>query len=157
MIGNRATFLKESPIHILLRIVLGLIFLWASWQKIIYPDKFADIMDAYHILPSATVNFVALVLPWVEALCGIFLISGYLTRGSILLVDMLMLIFIVAFISSIYRGLDVSCGCFSLSTAATDRVYLNLIRDVLILLVGLVVLIYEIKNDQFTSSGLPQI
>ena len=157
MIGNSTTSLKESRIHTLLRIVLGIIFLWASWEKIIYPAKFADIIDAYRILPTSTVNFVAITLPWLEALCGLCLVSGYLTRGGVLLVDMMMLIFIIAFIVNIYRGIDVACGCFSLSAATGDRVYFNLARDVVILLMGLAVLIYEIKKDQFAQGGFPRI
>ena len=157
MIGNSATPLKESRIHTLLRIVLGIIFLWASWEKIVHPSRFADIIDAYRILPSPTVNFVAIVLPWVEALCGLCLVSGCLTRGGVLLVDMMMLIFIIAFVVNMYRGIETTCGCFSLSTATGDRTYFNLARNVVILLMGLAALIYEIKKDQFTPRGFPRI
>lgn len=157
MIGNHATLLKESRVHTLLRVVLGIIFLWASWEKIIYPAQFADVVDAYRILPSPTVNFVALLLPWVEALCGIFLITGYLVQGSVLLVDMLMLVFILAGIISLYRGVDVTCGTFSLVAEAGGKMYAILARNAVILLMGLVVLIYEIKNDHYTNSGLPRM
>ena len=100
---------------------------------------------------------MAIALPWLEALCGLCLVIGYLSRGAILLVDMMMLVFIFALTMNIFRGIDVACGCFSLSTANSNRVHLNLARDVIILITGLAVLLYEIKQDQFAPDGFPRI
>lgn len=143
--------LKESRLHTFLRVVLGVVFVWASWLKVIDPQRFADIVQAYRVLPLALVNPVALILPWVEAVCGLLLIAGYMTRGSALVVDGLMFIFIVTFVVNLFRGIDVSCGCFSLSLEAKNQLWIYLIRDLAIFMAGVWVLLYEIKKDRFLT------
>ena len=143
--------LKESRLHTFLRVALGIVFVWASFQKIIDPQRFADVVQAYRILPPSLVNPVALILPWVEAVCGLLLIVGYMTRGSALVVDGLMFIFIATFIINSFRGIDVSCGCFSLSLEVKNKLWLYLVRDIAIFLVGMWVLLYEIKKDRFLT------
>ena len=63
-------------IHICLRIFLGGIFLWASWDKIVSPEAFTRIIGNYQLLPEALVPLVAIMLPWTEAICGICLVAG---------------------------------------------------------------------------------
>ena len=55
---------------------------------------------------------LALYLPWLEIFCGLALITRVLYRGSVFIVTVLMILFIVASIVAKARGLDVSCGCF---------------------------------------------
>lgn len=46
------------------------------------------------------------------------LVSGFLVKGSLLIVDSLLVVFLLIFVITIFRGLDISCGCFSLSLQA---------------------------------------
>lgn len=146
--NDNVSKIKDS-IYLVLRVALGIIFIAASWDKIKDPKAFADVVENYQILPAVLVNPVAIVLPWVEAVCGVLLISGRLTKGSVLITDILMVIFISAFIFNIYRGLDISCGCFSLSLQAKKGSYiLYIIRDLFILAAGLWVLYHTVKKDR---------
>ncbi|UCF92344.1 MAG: DoxX family membrane protein [Desulfobacterales bacterium] len=129
------------------RIFLGIVFLWASWSKIYDPQGFARILQNYQILPQALVNPAAVLLPWTEALCGLLLISGYLVRGSSLIVNMLMLTFIAAFMINFYRGIDVSCGCFSVAVRQTRGTFWYLFRELLFLGTGVWVFCYSLKKD----------
>jgi thioredoxin-related protein len=40
------------------------------------------------------------------------LVSGFLVKGSLLIVDSLLVVFLLIFVITIFRGLDISCGCF---------------------------------------------
>ena len=86
---------KWDTIHLLLRVFMGLIFIWASWDKLLDPVAFARVVHNYQIIPSSMVNLVAIILPWIELTCGLLLILGLLTKGSIFIIDSLLFIFIL--------------------------------------------------------------
>ena len=94
------------------RLVLGLVFLVAAVPKVAQPDLFAASIEAYEILPVAVVNLVAIVIPWLELLCAIFLIGGSRVRPSAAVLGAMLGVFIVAISIAVLRGLDINCGCF---------------------------------------------
>jgi len=148
--------MKEDRLYILLRIILGIIFIWASWEKIVDPGGFVRVVRNYSILPDALVNPTALFLPWIEATCGIFLITGYLVKGSAFIIDILMGIFMLAFVINMFRGIDVSCGCFSntLKPATKLDYFYDILRDLAILGAGLWILFYKIRMKQLKSENI---
>jgi len=152
IIRKEFAVVNKEKIYIVLRIVLGIIFLWASWDKILDPKGFVKVVDNYAMLPPFGVKLVALILPWVEIICGIFLISGRYVIGSAFIASALMLIFISAFFINIYRGIDVSCGCFSntLEVKENGGYFYEIMRDFLFMGMGLWILSYKIKtvNEQ---------
>ncbi len=107
--------------------LVGLMFVLASLHKIASPLQFAGIVDNYQLLPALFVNLVAIVLPWVELLCGIFLLIGIARNGSALVLAGLTLVFIVAISFNIARGLDFDCGCFGSGHTPPWRL---LLRDI---------------------------
>ena len=135
--------MTSSPlVFIVVRLILGTVFIWAAIPKIADPQAFAAIIGNYQILPSALVNPAAIMLPWVEALCGVSLLTNRLIRGSALLFVALMFIFLSATVFNMARGLDVNCGCFSVAAnEASGSQVINLLRNVLLLIMGLFVLI----------------
>lgn len=104
---------------LLARIYLGLIFIFASWHKILDPRIFALDVATYQLLPLWAINGVALVLPWVELLTGTMLLMGLRVRAAALLTALMMLSFILALLWAFHLGLDMTCGCFA-SQAAAD-------------------------------------
>ena len=140
---------------LLVRTGLGIVFIWASWDKIGHPGEFASIIDNYRILPAATVNLTALVLPWIEFICGLLLLSGRLVPGAALTIDLLLLIFILATGFNLYRGVDVNCGCFSVSPDAGGETALNLVRNSLLLASGLWLLIYTARKSDLKRLESP--
>ena len=139
--------------YIVLRMVLGAVFIWASWSKILEPDKFAGIIQSYQILPQQLVNPVAILLPWVEAACGLSLLSGYMVRGSVLIVNILMIVFILALAFNLYRGVDVACGCFAVSAPGEKISIVTVSRDIALLATGLWILYYRLKTDAIHENG----
>ena len=95
----------------LARFVLGGVFLFYSIGKIADPAAFAREIGNYHILPLYAINLLAIVLPWVELVCGALLIAGTKLRASSVVVGAMLVVFIVAIFSAMSRGLNINCGC----------------------------------------------
>jgi len=127
-----------------LRVVLGVIFVYASCDKIMDPDAFARSVQNYRILPVESVNLLAIILPWLELVCGMLLCLGLFTGGSVLVVALMLVMFFVALSSALIRGIDISCGCFS--SSGTDTVSLfYLLRDLILFTFAVQVLRYDQK------------
>ncbi len=150
---KRRGWVNGRNLYRLGRLGLGILFLWASWDKILQPQAFAEAVGNYDLLPPALVPAVALFLPWVEAVCGLLLISGRAVKGSAAVVDILMIIFTLAFVINYFRGVDIDCGCFSLAAEEKHGEYVYyILRDLVILGIGLWVLYYKIRMDRFPSA-----
>ena len=140
-------FLASPPLQILCRIVLGGIFIYASLDKIAHPRAFAEIIANYAILPDWLVTLPALVLPWLELAAGLCLLAGVWTRSAALLLSLLLLAFILALGFNALRGIDVSCGCFSTSASDTENAWVLMLRDLLILLPGLLIVFFSREKE----------
>jgi len=93
------------------RIVVGAIFLWASFDKIIDPGKFARDISNYHIVPLGLENTIALILPWLEFFIGTGLIIGVMVDGSIIISSVLLITFNIMIAQAMARGFNIDCGC----------------------------------------------
>ncbi len=126
--------------------LLGAAFLIAAWPKISDPPGFAEAIHAYGLVPASFLAPMALVLPWLEAVCALALITGLARRGAALLASLLLLVFMTALAINLWRGHPVDCGCFGATTAvrtAAERLTTmrwDLLRDAGLLLLGLLVL-----------------
>ncbi len=118
------------------RLVLGMIFIAASIDKILHPADFAALLFNYQILPDGLINLTAIVLPWLELVLGMLLISGRWLPGSVLLVNMLLLAFFAMLLFNVARGLDVHCGCFTTRTEGKPATWWYLLRDGGFLIMG---------------------
>lgn len=127
------------------RIALGLIFVYASYYKIVRPDQFAESMGNYRILPYYLVNLFAISLPYVEALFGLFLIFQWATPAAALGLDVLMVVFLSALISAHFRGIDTGCGCFSATAEPISLV--QILRDILFLVMGVYVYVVALARE----------
>ena len=95
------------------RLILGVIFVYASYDKILHPKAFAEVIYNYQILPDGFINVTAIFLPWLEMLMGIFLITGFWMPGTVIWCNTLLVAYTGALGFNLARGLDVNCGCFS--------------------------------------------
>lgn len=123
-----------GSVYVALRIGIGVIFTYASVDKVLHPDQFAEIMQDYEILPKMVVNGAALWLAWLEALVGILLIVGVWVRAAGLMVTGLMVVFIVGMSIALTRGIGLHCGCFSTDPGGQARTWLSLWQEGLLLL-----------------------
>ncbi len=140
------------------RLVLGAVFMYASFDKMANPEVFASIIDNYHILPYQLVNALAIFLPWTEFITGLLLITGKWVKGSLLLYNVLMVIFIIALTQALIRGLDISCGCFSVNPSSTSEVWLRIAEDLVLLFFSFMLFKYTpdagINNREIGNNNL---
>jgi putative oxidoreductase len=128
--------LSNKYLLLVARLLLGSMFIVASIDKIAAPEAFAANIVAYKLIPYALVNIMALVVPWMELLCGIFLVGGVYTRGSSALISILLVVFIVAIMTALLRELKIDCGCFG-KEHATPVSWMKVLEDVGLLILGL--------------------
>ncbi len=130
-----------TRLHVLLRFALGAIFLAGSWDKLLHPAEFAAIIADYRVLSEALVNPAAVLLPWLELVLGLLLVAGRLADGALWLSNLLLWAFWLSLLSARLRGLDVDCGCFSVSAQGGGHMTWYLVRDGLLVVLGLAALL----------------
>jgi uncharacterized membrane protein YphA (DoxX/SURF4 family) len=94
-----------------LRLSLAGIFIYAGFVKLLDPRAFAHAIAQYHLIPDGLLSLVAVGLPALELLAGLGLIAE--VRGSLSLIAILLLIFLVILGYAISQNLDIDCGCFT--------------------------------------------
>ena len=103
---------KINPYLILLiRCLLGLVFVYASYDKILDPGKFARDIANYHIVPFGLENSFGIILPWLELLIGAGIILGIFLDGSVVLSGSFLILFIFMIFQAMMRGFNIECGC----------------------------------------------
>jgi uncharacterized membrane protein YphA (DoxX/SURF4 family) len=104
----------HSWLGLAVRLVVGVVFIYAAYPKIARPGDFAWNIAMYQYLHYSNVNMLAIILPWVEMICGVTLIVGLWTRGSAVVVCGMCVMFIIALVHAITHEIEMtSCGCFS--------------------------------------------
>lgn len=124
------------------RVALGIVFVYASWFKIVDPYEFAINIATYQILPDPYVNVLAITLPWLELVTGILLVAGAFSREASLTVTGMLVMFIVAILIAMSKDLKISCGCFASEAAAADIGWPKVIEDVVMLAVAVWVVVW---------------
>ena len=125
----------RSLLALFSRIVLGVVLIYASIDKIIHPEAFAKLIGNYNVLPFGLENVVAIILPTLELIVGCCLILGIMLDGSAIITAGMMIVFIFALSQAMIRGIDVSCGCFNVSEAekGSQIGFRRIIEDIIFL------------------------
>ncbi len=119
-----------------IRVGLGLLFIYASLDKIWHPGLFAKAISNYRLLPLPLLHLSAIILPWLELTCGAALIFNRSARAANLLIGGLLVIFILAILSAMSRGLDFNCGCFGISSEESNIGLWKVLQNLGLLLVS---------------------
>ena len=105
-------FIRSLNLPLIFRVILGIIFIYASYDKILDPAGFSKNIHNFHVTPIAVENLAALIIPWMELIIGVFLIFGVFLEGSTSITIGLYIFFILILSQAVFRGIDVHCGCF---------------------------------------------
>ena len=129
--------------------MLGMVFIYASYDKLFYPKAFAEIIFHYQILPDRLINITAISLPWLELLMGIFLIIGFWLSGTVIWCNFLLVTYIGALSFNLARGLNIDCGCFSTAGGRSIGIE-TILWDVVFLVVSiyLSVIVFISRSDE---------
>ena len=144
-------YLLNGPVILLARLILGGVFILASLDKISNPEAFAGAIGNYHVLPFGLENLLALILPWLEFITGIFIIAGIMVDGAAIMIIIMNMIFIIAISQALARGISIECGCFSVSSAAEgDKIgIITVIRDIGYLILGFLIFYRQKHKFEF--------
>ena len=155
--------LRHPALHWALGLLLGGVFLYASYDKILHPAEFAKIVYHYQVIgpsqrvPPLVPNLLAVTLPWVEAVIGVSLVFGLWRREAGALSAALLVVFLVGVASALARGIDIqNCGCFSVS-AEGRRAGIQLILGDLALLAGALILAFGPRPTAAPSPATPRV
>ncbi|MEP6810673.1 MAG: MauE/DoxX family redox-associated membrane protein [Chthoniobacterales bacterium] len=100
----------------ILAFLVGAVFIYAGALKAWDPVKFASDIQNFHLLSWPLGMRLAFYLPWLEIVCGLALIVGWLRTGAAGILTALLVVFIAATIAARMRGIDLDCGCFGKAT-----------------------------------------
>jgi protein-disulfide isomerase/uncharacterized membrane protein YphA (DoxX/SURF4 family) len=123
----------------LVRLALGVIWIWAAWSKLRAPREFVQAVRAYDATPEWLSKAIGYGLPVLELCLGILLILGIVVRMAAVASGVLFLVFLIGLIQASARGLQLECGCFGGggATAGNTSYTLDILRDVgLLVLAG---------------------
>ena len=136
---------------IVLRVALGVVFLYAAYMKLREPWlMFAMSIDAYQILPEWAALTLGRILPWLELALGLLLATGFGLRYSAAGASILLGVFFAVMVRAYVLGMKIDCACFGLGDVIGPR---TLVRDgvLLVLSVGLTVLAAGSKKRMVLS------
>ena len=131
------------------RLMLGALFVLASYEKIERPWDFGRAIYVYEMLvgPFAyLISPTAVILPLLELVAGACLIVNRWVRPAALIILALNAVFMVAIGSAIARGMDIDCGCgldvgVVAQLVGTQADWEAIARDIVVVAVNLVVLL----------------
>ena len=71
-------FLRDRRLNLVLRFVIGGLFFYAAFEKVLHPAAFAMAVRGYKLIPFSLSNLFAIAVSWSEIVAATFLILGIL-------------------------------------------------------------------------------
>jgi len=136
--------LQNGWLELVSRWILGLTFIYASYNKILFPADFAKIIYGYDLFPHALINLIAIILPFLELVAALALISGVYPRSAVSIINVLLAAFIILLSINLIRGHEFDCGCFTVQYSGNKvSSHTTIIRDIFYLALGLQVFFFN--------------
>jgi uncharacterized membrane protein YphA (DoxX/SURF4 family) len=155
-------WLRHSAVYWVASIGLGAVFVYASLDKIAHPQDFARIVYRYRLAgPTAFLgvvpaNVLAVVLPWVELVTGVLLITGLWRREAAALAGGMLVMFLIAVSYVLWQGIDVGhCGCFTVGGEGRSAGWTLMAGDLALLAAALYVMLVRPRDAAPVSAADP--
>lgn len=136
-------FLNLSAL--LLRLALAGVFAFAAWVKLSKPQEFLTSIKGFDLLPDHLLAPNAFLVPWTELICALLLIIGWRAQAAALVLWGMLVVFIGAIMSAIYRGMSLKCGCFgdfSLMCTGGEIGWCNVLQNALLASAAVVIIFW---------------
>jgi len=126
------------------RLVLGGIFVYAGFSKLLMPNthlwpmfvlkfsistnisSFAQQVESYKLISPEASQFVAHTLPFVEIVLGLLLLIGWRLRIWATAITVIMVGFLAVVTRAYLLHMDINCGCFGTPEKLTG---MTVVRD----------------------------
>jgi putative oxidoreductase len=141
---------------LLLRLILGGIFVYAGYVKLRDPwQLFAASIASYELVPMWMGEIIAKWFPWLEIALGVGLVIGWrLLAPSAALTALVLLFFNVMLWRAFLQGKAIDCGCFGTGEALTWK---TLVRDGSMLAGALVVVWWSLRSRRVVATAAPAV
>lgn len=123
------SLLKSISPEDLIRLIIGSVLIFAAIPKIIDPLDFAFNLAGYQLFPEFSLQYMAVFVPYLELLTGIFLIVGVYVRGALFLAIGMFVVFIFSLLYAIAQGVDINCGCFGQVPGEKSNLWFRVAED----------------------------
>ncbi len=147
------------PVPVLLRIFLGAYFIHTGFNKVMYPFAFLKVLRLYDVLPETPpyfLNGTAVVLPWLEIVCGLVLVLGLFIRGAGALIAGMLCVFTpVIFLRALtmmgeqaisFFQVEFDCGCGT----GMEIIWIKLCKNTGLLLLAIVTIVSRSRRFSLT-------
>lgn len=130
----------EPVLLLIIRLVVGGVFLLFGVAKALEPrEEFIASIQQYHLLPDTIIPFFATFLVYSEICLGLLFLLGLFTHYTRWLLSGLLLLFFIAIIQALSRGIALpDCGCSGSVVKLGDTPAEVLFRDGLLAVLLLV-------------------
>ena len=130
------------------RIALGVIWIWASWEKMQSPRKFVQAVRAYDATPEWLSKAIGYGLPVFEFSLGVLLILGVAVRLAAAFSAVLFVFFLIGVIQAAARGLRLDCGCFGGGGTITGPTHYlrDILRDLGLLALAVYLVLWSVTK-----------
>jgi uncharacterized membrane protein YphA (DoxX/SURF4 family) len=141
--------IAESILFIV-RLVLGTVFIASSISKLCQPYDFLANVYSYELVGPQISIAIAIVLPWLELFVGMCLVGGIFVAGALLASIGMCIMFSFVLASALWRGLEITCGCFNPSDTNIIG-YWTLFRAVMLLFAAVSIYLYVVLRRVCSS------
>lgn len=143
---------KNDILIKIFRIILGIVFLYSAYSKLKNPLVFSESIYNYQILGMVLSAWAAVLVPVLEGIVGVGLITGLWLRESLILTAALYMVFDLMILQAMIRGLDIDCGCFSPGDSGPIDIY-KIMQNVILTAMAFWALF---QNQRLTTPKLKQ-
>jgi len=154
IVDNVKKVFLSHRLYLLIRVIIGSVFIYAGFIKLIDPKAFAKAISQFDVVPEFLLAPLAIGLPALEFFAGLGLIFNI--RGSLQVIFNLLIVFILVLGYGIFNDLDIDCGCFGPEEInARESLKQVLFRDLLMVMAVCYIYIYKrIKFNETNSNHL---
>jgi uncharacterized membrane protein YphA (DoxX/SURF4 family) len=143
--------ISNKYILLFFRLAVGGVFIWAGLLKIFDPLDFAQNIANYRIFSQSVSLFLALIIPWIEVICGLLLVLGIFRETASFMLSASLVVFLALIIVTLIRGLDIECGCFGSLSRRVD--YKLLLTDFVLLFFSLNIFLSQYSKKKNKQSA----
>lgn len=119
---------------LLLRLILGITFLYAGIVKASSSQAFAIALLPFTFIDTTWTGPLAMGLAWMEILAGVLVLTPKIHEAGAAMIAGLCAVFIAVLSWALWNGYIVSCGCFGEDMApSVGKMLLAIGRDIFLL------------------------
>jgi len=124
---------------------LGALLLYSGLCKLQQPYDFLSAVYDYALVGPWLGLFIAGILPWLELVVGIALVTGIARLGALLLSSGMMCVFTFAKLSLLWRARGIGCSCFG-ATQTGEITIVDVCATALLLLLAISALSLHLRH-----------